>query len=74
MKKMYQLTALIVFLSIRVLFAPSLQAQFVRQGPKLIGTGAVGRHNNQRVRSVALSAYGNTLIVVPALRRRASTP
>src|ERR1700750_2585032 len=37
------------------------QAQFSQQGPKLVGTGAVG--NAEQGTSVALSANGNTAIV-----------
>src|SRR5262252_148215 len=36
-------------------------AQFTQQGPKLVGTGAVG--NAQQGQSVALSADGNTAMV-----------
>jgi hypothetical protein len=37
------------------------QAQFTQQGPKLVGTGAIG--NAQQGTSVALSGDGNTAIV-----------
>jgi hypothetical protein len=40
---------------------PMAHAQFVQQGPKLVGTGALGRA--QQGYSVALSADGNTAIV-----------
>jgi len=36
-------------------------AQFTQQGPKLVGTGAVG--NAEQGKSVALSGDGNTAIV-----------
>jgi len=62
--KMRQPAALIVIVCIKLFLAPALHAQFMRQGPKLIGTGAVGPRNNQQVKSVALSADGNTAIVV----------
>src|SRR5262249_58468448 len=41
---------------------PSL-ADFVQQGPKLVGTGAVGVPGSQQGTSVAVSADGNTAIV-----------
>ena len=45
-----------------LLFSSQLaQAQFTQQGPKLVGTGAVG--NAFQGYSVALSADGNTAIV-----------
>jgi hypothetical protein len=42
---------------------PSL-AQFSQQGPKLVGTGAVGHSNIQPVKSVSVSTDGSTAIVV----------
>ena len=42
--------------------APAALAQFTQQGPKLVGTGAVGGGAEQGV-SVALSTDGNTAIV-----------
>ena len=46
-----------------LLFSPQLAlAQFTQQGPKLVGTGAVGRLVEQGF-SVALSADGNTAVV-----------
>jgi hypothetical protein len=42
--------------------SPSAQAQFTQQGPKLVGSGAVGEYQFQGW-SVALSADGNTAIV-----------
>ena len=51
-----------VLVSAALLFPPQLAlAQFSQQGPKLVGTGAVG--TSQQGRSVALSADGNTAIV-----------
>jgi hypothetical protein len=45
-----------------LLVSPELaQAQFTQQGPKLVGTGAVGNAGQES--SVALSADGNTAIV-----------
>ena len=40
---------------------PSAVAQFVQQGSKLVGTGAIG--NAAQGRTVALSADGNTAMV-----------
>src|SRR5262249_59677078 len=46
-----------------LLFSPQLAlAQFTQQGPKLVGTGAVGQLIEQGF-SVALSADGNTAVV-----------
>ena len=46
-----------------LLFSPQLAlAQFTQQGPKLVGTGAVGQLVEQGF-SVALSADGNTAVV-----------
>jgi hypothetical protein len=48
-----------------LLVSPELaQAQFAQQGPKLVGTGAVGNANQGN--SVSLSADGNTAIVAGA--------
>jgi hypothetical protein len=44
-----------------LLLAPKAQAQFIQQGPKLFGTGAIG-HAEQGF-SVAVSGDGNTAIV-----------
>ena len=41
--------------------APSVHAQFIQQGPKLVGAGAVG--NASQGQSVALSADGNTALI-----------
>src|SRR5438309_1559975 len=41
---------------------PSANAQFIQQGPKLVGTGVIGLRADQGV-SVALSADGNTALV-----------
>jgi hypothetical protein len=45
-------------------------AQFTQQGPKLVGTGAVG--NAEQGWSVAVSADGNTAIVGGSPRRTAA--
>jgi hypothetical protein len=51
-----------VLISAALLFSSQLAlAQFTQQGPKLVGTGAVGKPNQGY--SVALSADGNTAIV-----------
>src|SRR6516225_12359104 len=39
------------------------QAQFYQQGPKLVGTGAVGPYNPIQGSSVSLSGDGNTALV-----------
>src|SRR5437899_13108 len=44
-----------------LLTAPRAQAQFIQQGAKLVGTGAVA--SAQQGRSVAVSADGNTAVV-----------
>jgi uncharacterized protein (TIGR03437 family) len=54
---LYTLAALVVSASM----LPTARAQFVQQGSKLVGTGAVG--NAQQGTSVALSGDGNTAIV-----------
>jgi hypothetical protein len=52
----------LIFLVCATLFSsdPAV-AQFVQQGPKLVGTGAVG--NAQQGRAVSIAANGNTAIV-----------
>jgi hypothetical protein len=51
-----------VLILLALLLSPQLAlAQFTQQGPKLVGTGAVG--NGWQGTSVALSADGNTAIV-----------
>ena len=51
-----------VLVSAALLFSSQLAlAQFTQQGPKLVGTGAVGAADQGQ--SVALSADGNTAIV-----------
>src|SRR5271168_1541823 len=51
-----------VLISAALLFSSQLAlAQFTQQGPKLVGSGAVGAA--QRGNSVALSADGNTAIM-----------
>jgi hypothetical protein len=52
---------LIVLVCATLLSSHPARAQFSQQGPKLVGTGAVG-NANQGV-SVSLSADGNTAIV-----------
>ena len=52
--------ALFVLASTTMLLSSSLFAQFVQQGPKLVGTGAVG--NAFQGYSTALSADGSTAI------------
>jgi hypothetical protein len=59
--KMRHLVALIVLVSATLLSSLPALAQFSQQGPKLVGTGAVG--NAEQGVSVALSADGNTAIV-----------
>jgi hypothetical protein len=51
-----------VMLAYSLLPAPA-QAQFTQQGPKLVGTGAVGPFGAGQGWSVSLSADGNTAIV-----------
>src|SRR5690242_14643122 len=60
------------FLIFAMLFVSSelALAQFSQQGPKLVGTGAVG--NAAQGQSVALSANGNTAIVGGALDNAAA--
>src|SRR2546422_11060455 len=53
-----------LFLALAFLQASPTRAQFVQQGPKLVGTGAIG---HARQGNVALSADGNTAIVGGAL-------
>jgi hypothetical protein len=53
--------ALIVLVCTTLLYSHPALAQFSQQGPKLVGTGAVG--NALQGRSVSLSADGNTAIV-----------
>jgi hypothetical protein len=50
----------LIFACLLLSQSPTL-AQFTQQGPKLVGTGAVG--NSQQGWSVALSDDGNTAIV-----------
>ena len=52
---------LIVLLGAMLLSSHPALAQFSQQGPKLVGTGAVG--NSAQGISVSLSADGNTAIV-----------
>ncbi len=55
-------TKLLVFLFLAGYIIPNLLfAQFTQQGPKLVGTGAVG--NSLQGQSVTISADGNTAIV-----------
>jgi hypothetical protein len=49
-----------IMLACSLLSAPA-EAQFIQQGPKLVGTGAIG--NAAQALSVSLSADGNTAIV-----------
>jgi hypothetical protein len=51
---------LVLFLTALLFTSQLAFAQFAQQGPKLVGTGAVGLYQGQ---SVALSADGNTAIV-----------
>jgi len=56
-------TKLFVFLFYILSISPNiLFAQFVQQGPKLVGTGAIGNYVYQGT-SVAISADGNTVII-----------
>src|SRR6516225_1352751 len=51
-----------ILIFVALLFSSQLAlAQFTQQGPKLVGTGAIGQ--SQQGYSVALSADGNTAIV-----------
>jgi hypothetical protein len=50
-----------VFMLLCGLLPPPAEAQFTQQGPKLVGTGAIG--NAAQALSVSLSADGNTTIV-----------
>jgi hypothetical protein len=53
-----------VLISATLLFSSQLAlAQFTQQGPKLVGTGAVGPYTSRQGISAALSADGNTAIV-----------
>jgi hypothetical protein len=52
---------LIVLVYTALLFSPPAHAQLPQQGPKLVGTGAVG--NAYQGQAVALSGDGNTAIV-----------
>src|SRR5262245_30381392 len=61
--------AVLVFTTLPVSSQLAL-AQFTQQGPKLVGTGAVG--NAAQGQSVALSANGNTAIVGGALDNAAA--
>ena len=51
----------LVALAVGAIGLPPARAQFVQQGGKLVGTGAVGRAAQGN--AVALSADGNTVIV-----------
>jgi hypothetical protein len=53
--------ALIVLVSAMLLSSHPALGQFSQQGPKLVGTGAVG--NAEQGLSVSLAADGNTAIV-----------
>ena len=55
------LVAMFAFASLSMFLSPAF-AQFTQQGPKLVGTGAVGTDIEQG-NSVSLSADGNTAIV-----------
>jgi hypothetical protein len=59
--KMRHCVPLIVLVCATLLSSPPALAQFSQQGPKLVGTGAVG--NAAQGASVSLSADGNTAIV-----------
>ena len=59
--KMRHRVPLIVLVCAMVLSSHPALAQFSQQGPKLVGTGAVG--SAQQGRAVSLSADGNTAIV-----------
>src|SRR5450830_1493655 len=59
--KMRHLVALIVLVCATLLSSHPALAQFSQQGPKLVGTGAVGAAYQGD--SVSLSADGNTAIV-----------
>jgi hypothetical protein len=59
--KMRHLVALIVLVCATLLSSHPALAQFLQQGPKLVGTGAVGAAGQGD--SVSLSADGNTAIV-----------
>src|SRR5450756_1174256 len=59
--RMRHLVALIVLVSATLLSSHPALAQFSQQGPKLVGTGAVG--NAIQGYSVSLSADGNTAVV-----------
>ena len=58
--RMREFHSLVAFIAITIQF-PTASAQFVQQGNKLVGAGAVG--NTRQGFSVALSADGNTAIV-----------
>src|SRR5450759_3476611 len=57
----HHLVAFIVLVCATLLFSHPALAKFSQQGPKLVGTGAVG--NATQGGSVSLSADGNTAIV-----------
>ena len=59
--KMRHPVALIVLVCATLLSSRPALAQFSQQGPKLVGTGAVG--TAQQGNSVSVSADGNTAIV-----------
>ena len=51
-----------ILIFVALLLSPQLAlAQFTQQGPKLVGTGAVGSANQGQ--SVGISADGNTVLV-----------
>ena len=61
--RMRHLVALIVLVSATLLSSPPVFAQFLQQGPKLVGMGVAGPYGADQGWSVALSADGNTAIV-----------
>src|SRR5262245_33648455 len=56
------LDVLAAFALVCITLAVPARAQFTQQGPKLVGTGAIGSFVEQGL-SVSLSADGNTAIV-----------
>lgn len=56
-----RIKTLLLFFIISILVPSSLLPQFIQQGPKLVGTGAIGNGIEQGI-SVAISADGNTAI------------
>ncbi len=61
MKLHYRNYFLIIIVAVCFVFLPQASAQYVQQGSKLVGTGAVGNANQGY--SVSLSGDGNTAIV-----------